>query len=144
MPGWRPQHFWLSTFIVEWRVIDPRTWWAGFREGEVTAEAGVAPDCVKSCTAESHWKTRKRPRKRFGFEVFETAHERVTLSNNFMFLGSTYLPVLSLMCHRFIVYLHLVYLQESLISAPPFSVPWVSVPWADIPQSSIHLHRHTV
>ena len=41
--------------------------------------------------------------------------------------------MLSPMCHRFIVYLHLVYLPLSLISVLSLVYLGISAPWADIP-----------
>ena len=110
----------------------------GFREGEVTAETGVTPDrVVVHC-----WVALENDRGKDLDRRFWYAHERVLMWPSWAIiscsLGRWYLCVLSPMCHRFIVYLHLVYLRESLISVPPLVVYLgISVPWADIP------HKHS-
>ena len=58
------KHFWLSTCMAEWRVINPRTGRVSIREGEVTAEPEVAPDRV--IVTGSALKTAE---KRFGLKI---------------------------------------------------------------------------
>ena len=58
---------WLTTCMAEWRVIDLGIGRTGFREGDVTARAGVVPTrVIGRCGICSG----KRPRERFGFKFF--------------------------------------------------------------------------
>ena len=74
----RYRQSWLTTCMAEWRVIDLGIGWTGFREGDVTAKAGVVPTRVIGCCGIC---SGKRPRGKIWIQVFVWTHEPVKHEN---------------------------------------------------------------